>query len=430
MDTKIIGDSHPSSAVNLSVCSSQVQSLYPLTSEYREQVHALWAATADNPGPRRLRQRGFRYLVSLYYEMPKRADLAGMPMSVEFKDLSYFCRYVGPRPAATHSLHRLDNELGYRVGNVEWADKRTQAEVRRTTQHHLYLGRHLSDRQLAEVLAKKGHKITPEAVKKQRQRLATSVARSEITKTIFEKIGIPYASSTDPVETWDFPAAFHERLTKLYPNYRGSHESRIHFFVRWLHEQIHEMQKTSENPLTPPSQQSELATLVQAHRRELQQVQACLRNLHQKKTAMLIAEASAPFAADQSVPAYQVSPQSSAASVAVSAIAISLPSPERLAALQKRKLEQQQRRDHAVFLVGLMRLHGVKHDLATAEIPAEIPDGMYARYINYSYFSVMPLGKAAMKDMLIEYHQRGIPMPGADIPDDLDLPFDINEPSP
>src|SRR6266852_2596877 len=103
-------------AVDITHCSPQVQMLFPLNPEYQQRMQKLWADTSDNPGPRELRRRGYRYLVSLHYEMPKRAEIDGKPMSPEFKNLVFFSRYVGPRPTAKHSLHRLDNDIGYRVG--------------------------------------------------------------------------------------------------------------------------------------------------------------------------------------------------------------------------------------------------------------------------------------------------------------------------
>jgi hypothetical protein len=296
----------PDSGVDLKVCSSQVQELYQLDSEYQLQVLNLWAATSDNPGPRELRKRGYRYLISLYYEMPKRAEVDGKPMSNEFSDLVYFCRYVGPRPTPKHSLHRQDNDIGYRVGNVEWADKRKQSEIRRNTQHHVYLDRRLTDRALAEMLSAKGSKVSVAAIKKQRQRLGKKgYDKAEVTRLIFKQNGLPYATSSDPLEAWDFPDSFREQLTKLYPHFRRTSEIRIAYFVRWLEEQVLAFRKLIANPHTSNDQATLLNKVVSQYQATISSVRAELKVLHQKNVQIVLANVGALHA---SPPATLTSP--------------------------------------------------------------------------------------------------------------------------
>jgi hypothetical protein len=289
MDTTSTDDEDIAAVVNLSLCSHQVQTLYPLVASYRKQVDELWKATVDDPGPRKLQFRGYRYLVNLYYDMPKRAVIDHKPMSTEFDNLVFFCRYVGPRPTAKHSLHRLNNDLGYRLGNVEWADKRTQAEVRRTTQHHLYLGRRLTDRQLAEVLFEKGCHTTTAAIKKYRQRLTKAgVSPIEVTRRIFARHKLPYESSSNPVESWDFPPEFHAKLTPVYRNFRRQAETRIEFYIRWLDDQDGQMQTLIANPNTSLSQMATLDRTAIRYQYRLSLAKKELKVLHQKRVDQVI----------------------------------------------------------------------------------------------------------------------------------------------
>lgn len=277
--------------VELDQCSHQVQTLWALVPEYQLQVRKLWADTNDEPGPRELQRRGYSYLVTLFYEIPKRGYVDNKPHSMEFHDLIFFCRYVGPRPTLKHSLHRMDNSRGYCIGNVEWADKRKQAEVRRNTQLHYYLGRRLTDRQLAELLTTKGHHTTAGAIKKFRQRQKhRGVMPSEITRTIFKKIGLPYESSADPLEAWDFPEEFHEKLTYAYQAYRYKGETRIEYFIRWLTEMADKYLKLFHNPLTHSSQKMKLAEAEFRYRALANMIWGEKKALHSKMVKTVVGE--------------------------------------------------------------------------------------------------------------------------------------------
>lgn len=278
-------------AVILEACSPQVRDLYSSNAEYQQRVEKLWADTAVDIGPRALRGMGYGYLVGLYYEMPRRATAEAKPMSPEFRNLIAFSRYVGPRPTARHSLHRLNNNAGYCIGNVEWADKRKQAEVRRTTQRHLHLGRRLTDRQLVELLATKGQQTTTGAITKFRQRLAKrGIDPVEITRLIFEKHNLPYDSSADPIESWDFPSDDHHHLTRVYQAFRRNGESRLAFYVRWYTEQADAIETLIHDPLTSSAKKSDLANAEFRYRSLANEAMETLQALHDKKIAKVISE--------------------------------------------------------------------------------------------------------------------------------------------
>jgi len=47
------------------------------------------------------------------------------------KNFDAFYDHVGARPSAGHSLGRVDNDLGYQPGNLEWQTKQEQAKATR-----------------------------------------------------------------------------------------------------------------------------------------------------------------------------------------------------------------------------------------------------------------------------------------------------------
>ena len=54
----------------------------------------------------------------------------GITVCDEWKELSNFCRDMGPRPPGT-SIDRINNDLGYFKENCRWADQKTQNLNRR-----------------------------------------------------------------------------------------------------------------------------------------------------------------------------------------------------------------------------------------------------------------------------------------------------------
>jgi hypothetical protein len=66
----------------------------------------------------------------------------GICMAPEWvNDFAAFYAHVGPRPGPLHSIHRLDNDKNYEPGNLIWATKREQANLRRTSRWIEFNGR-------------------------------------------------------------------------------------------------------------------------------------------------------------------------------------------------------------------------------------------------------------------------------------------------
>ncbi len=65
----------------------------------------------------------------------------GITVCDEWKnDFSAFYEHVGPRTSPLHSIHRLENDKGYEPGNVIWATKEEQCNLRSTNHFIEYNG--------------------------------------------------------------------------------------------------------------------------------------------------------------------------------------------------------------------------------------------------------------------------------------------------
>ena len=73
------------------------------------------------------------------------ADWGGRGISVApaWDSFEQFLADMGPRPSPTHSLDRVNNDLGYSVDNCHWATRKEQARNRRDRKRLTFRGRSL-----------------------------------------------------------------------------------------------------------------------------------------------------------------------------------------------------------------------------------------------------------------------------------------------
>lgn len=57
----------------------------------------------------------------------------GITVAPEWEEYAVFARDIGPRPSAAHTIDRINNDEGYKPGNVRWATKVQQAQNRRSS---------------------------------------------------------------------------------------------------------------------------------------------------------------------------------------------------------------------------------------------------------------------------------------------------------
>jgi len=55
-------------------------------------------------------------------------------------DFMAFFSHIGPRPSVKHSIDRIDNDLGYKPGNVRWATREQQSRNRECIVEHEFNG--------------------------------------------------------------------------------------------------------------------------------------------------------------------------------------------------------------------------------------------------------------------------------------------------
>lgn len=73
-------------------------------------------------------------------------DYGGRGISIDPEwqgSFSAFLRDVGERPSPAHSLDRIDNDLGYRPGNVRWATDGEQTRNTRAVRLVTFMGREM-----------------------------------------------------------------------------------------------------------------------------------------------------------------------------------------------------------------------------------------------------------------------------------------------
>lgn len=94
------------------------------TPEYRTWYHMIQRCT--NPNDKDFKHYGGR----------------GIAVCPEWRSsFQAFYEYIGTRPTPQHSIDRIDNNIGYRPGNIKWATTTCQGNNRRTNRIVAYKGK-------------------------------------------------------------------------------------------------------------------------------------------------------------------------------------------------------------------------------------------------------------------------------------------------
>jgi len=155
------------------------------------------------------------------------------------KDFRDWLVHLGPRPAAGWTVHRPNNYKGYQPGNVAWAPKIEQTEVRKVTRWHDLDGKKMTTARLAQHLG-----LTYTCVYKRLQNGWTIQRLLEDRK---KQTGI---------KAWTFPAKFAHLLEPLYAQRKHYNKSRIDWYIDY-------MVKQAERHGVSPEYEKVLALLLQ-----------------------------------------------------------------------------------------------------------------------------------------------------------------------
>lgn len=103
-------------------------------------------------------------------------DGRGIKVSSEWQgSFESFYHHIGPRPSIVHSIDRIDTNGNYEIGNVRWADTKTQCRNRRNNHRIVFRGENLCISEWAERFHLK------DRVVRDRLRLGWSIERSLTT---------------------------------------------------------------------------------------------------------------------------------------------------------------------------------------------------------------------------------------------------------
>jgi hypothetical protein len=222
-----------------------------------------------------------------HHGMLQRAAKQSIPLSPELRDFAVFLAHVGPKPHYNEtgklSLDKT-NSKGYVIGFIRWENPEGQTRNRSSSRFHLYKGRYYTDSQLAALLTDLGEDaVKGDTVKKRR-------LRGKTTAQQFAMASVAYESGLDPVSDWDFPAKCAAKMQVLYRKYHRKSETRLAFFIRWLHtNEIPRLDSTMQSDTTP--EQAKLLDGLRALANiALHDARANLKILEQKKITKEIAD--------------------------------------------------------------------------------------------------------------------------------------------
>lgn len=133
------------------------------------------------------------------------------------KDFRDWLIHLGPQPAPDWTVHRPNNYKGYQPGNVTWATKQEQTEIRTVTRWHDVDGKQMTTQKFAKFLG-----ITYSCLYKRLQN-GWSVQRL-----------LDHQKKNTGMKAWQFPDKLAYHLEPLYRARKKYHQTRLEFYIGHL----------------------------------------------------------------------------------------------------------------------------------------------------------------------------------------------------
>lgn len=133
------------------------------------------------------------------------------------KDFRDWLIHLGLRPASGWSVHRMSNYKGYQPGNLKWATKPEQTEMRNVTKWHDVNGKKLTTQKFADFLG-----VSYTCLYKRLQRGWTVQRLLDAQK---KHTGI---------KAWNFPSKLAHHCEPLYKGRKHYSQSRLDWYIAYL----------------------------------------------------------------------------------------------------------------------------------------------------------------------------------------------------
>ena len=328
------------------------------------------------------------------------------------KDFRDWLTHLGPIPAEGWTVHRMDNYRGYEPGNIKWATKEEQTQIRKTTKWYEVDGKPMTKMQLSKHLG-----LT--------YRCLYSRLRSgwSVERLLDEK------KKHGGIKAWSFPSDAAHVLEPLYIQRKSFNQSRIDWYIVYLKKRIQEFENASILLGATDEDVVVLYLELENTTAELKQLLQIQREQAESEVTALIAALSGSKKFPH-LPYFGASTPPSAVTAPTVASPVADPEPDTQAkesaepvgaefgetapAQEQTESESLIRWGNISFLVQLVGTHWPENKQFSANPYNKgdvIPDDRYQEFADAGCIAAVAYGKQNILEHIHECDSRGIPSP-------------------
>ena len=137
------------------------------------------------------------------------------------KDFRDWLVHLGPWPADQLTVHRMNNYKGYQPGNLKWATKTEQTEIRKVTKWHDVNGKQMTTKQFAKLLG-----VSYTCLYKRLRRGWTAQRLLDSSK------------KNTGIKAWQFPDNLAYYLESQYATRKYFPQSRLEWYITYLEKML------------------------------------------------------------------------------------------------------------------------------------------------------------------------------------------------